>query len=158
MDKAELLKELLSDPETIETLKKMLLVDTKTTKKRVPAKKKAAVKKKPVARKARTKKVEVEPVVEKPKRGRKPKPQVEEQNGFVDDLTEAVTEVINKKRVNLVAASKKLSKKMKDVVRQPRPSSINSNTVKRVCDCGKEFDSFGGYLCDKCLRGRSSNA
>lgn len=158
MDKAELLKLLLSDPETAETLKKILAEDEKPKRKPVkkkPVKKAVPTPTTPVRKRVTKDKKLVKEPEENFRTDYKEKEEVVLKE-FVDDLTLAVTEIIDGEEVNLIDDSKKFSKKMKRVKPKVRERAKSKETSK-TCECGAKFKSFG-YLCDKCLKGRSINA
>lgn len=147
----ELLRKLLSNDEVKETLKKILLEESKnikverTTKKvakKTPIKK--AVDKKPRAKKSTAKKPTLKKVTDKNSReyGR---------SYFVDDLTESITETINGKKINLIENSKILSK----LVTPPKPRDTIQPPKSKCDQCNAKFIGTG-YICDECLRGKNA--
>lgn len=137
MDKEEILKELLADPSTRETLKKILLedIDLKTKPQKKTATKKKVVSKKPARKKVATKKT-VEKKVD------------ENDNKFVDNLTDAVIYEIEGRKYDLTQFSK-----MKNPNKTVR--SKPSKGRPKICSCGAEFYDISSYMCEKCLRGSS---
>ena len=143
-DKIEMLKQLLSDPDIKKVVKELIdepeQVVVKKPRKRV-------VKKSVVE--ATTKKI----VKKASKKSRKKNPNNKNdpnfgRDYFYDDLSEATVEEINGKKVDLIANSKKLKAKKKNT------RVISTGSVEKDCEkCNKKFDSFGGYLCDRCLKG-----
>jgi hypothetical protein len=146
-DKIALLKELLADKDVKETLKKILLEDK-------PPK---TAKKKP-AKKVKTTDVKNKVVSEDSfKTNKKIVDKLSKEYGrriFKDDLSEAIEEEIDGEVINLVEESKKISKVVKK-----KPIREKKKKPNLTCtQCNKKFSGFGGYLCDNCLRGRTSNA
>lgn len=154
---SDLIKQLLSNPETLKALKEAILelenkpVKKTAIKKKVPAKK-TPVKKAPVKKK-RVKKAAIKKVPAK----RQPSKRINKNDreygrkNFVDDLTEAIYEKIGNKKVNLI----QLSKKQKKIV---KPKRLPEKLQKRKCvDCDKLFETNGSYLCNSCLKGKGKD-
>lgn len=149
-DKINLLRELLSDKDVKETLKKILLEDEPPK----TIKKKAVVKKK-VLQKRTTKKNQVleqdsfktnKKILDKNSReyGRR---------SFKDDLSEATEEEVDGKIVNLIQESKRISKKAKK-----KPIREKKKPLNLTCSqCNKKFHGLCGYLCDQCIKGKTVN-
>jgi len=155
-DKINLLRELLSDDDVRETLKKILLEDRpkKAVKKKTvtsPKTKVKAVVKKTTTRKPRVKKQEEQENFKTNKVDKYSKDYG--RSHFVDNLTEALEEEVEGKKINLIAESKKLSKIAKKKPKQIRPKKTLSKL--KCTQCNKHFFGVGGYLCDNCLKGKN---
>lgn len=141
-EKIALLRELLSDKDVKATLKKILLEDEVKVEKPIIKSVKKTATKKSVENKEEFK---TNKVLDKNSKeyGR---------STFVDDLTEAIEEEIDGKKVNLIKESKRISKIQKTkIVREPTAlRKINCQ------QCKKDFRGIGGYLCDNCIKGKIS--
>ena len=151
-DKINLLRELLSDKDVKETLKKILLEDEppKTIKKT------PVVKKTPVKKKTVNKNKEVEEETNDFKTNKKILDKHSKEYGrryFKDDLSEATEEEIDGKIVNLIQESKRISKKAKK-----KPIREKKKPLNLTCSqCNKKFHGLCGYLCDQCIKGKTVN-
>lgn len=155
-DKINLLRELLSDKDVKETLKRILLEDEppKTIKKK-PIVKKTPVKKKTV-RKTVSKNKDISEEANSFKTNKKILDKNSKEYGrrfFKDDLSEAIEEEIDGKIINLVQESKKISKKVKKKPIREKKKSLNLTCSQ----CNKKFHGLCGYLCDQCIKGKTVN-
>jgi hypothetical protein len=137
-EKIALLRELLSDKDVKNTLKKILLEDEVKLEKPI----KKSTKKIQVNKKEEFK---TEKVIDKNSKeyGR---------SIFVDDLSQAIEEEIDGKNINLVNESKKISKNTKTKIPRKKPSLRKINCQQ----CKRDFRGIGGYLCDNCIKGKIS--
>lgn len=151
-DKINLLRELLSDKDVKETLKKILLEDEPPK----TIKKKAVAKKTPVKKKTVSKNKEVSEETNSFKTNKKILDKNSKEYGrrsFKDDLSEAIEEEIDGKIVNLIQESKKISKKAKK-----KPIREKKKPLNLTCSqCNKKFHGLCGYLCDQCIKGKTVN-